>query len=228
MPIENTIQNWSYKKVSMYRKCPMQVRLKYIDREPEPEPNPKYEEKRLRGIKAHDDLEACINLGAPIPAVAKEFETVITGYIELGAKAEAEEFFDDGWKPWPDYKGHWLQVKKDVNIVTDEFVLTADWKTGRRYGNEVSHYEQMKLYAVTDHILHPGRPEYIVELQYLDQRDTWTVVFTPDKLEKALVDFDRDVDIMMNDTWFRPRPNRETCKYCPYSPRGTGSCPVGV
>lgn len=228
--IQNTLQNWSYKKWKMYRHCPYSVRLKYIEQVAEPDPDPKYDAKRQRGIRVHDELAAAISSGGNIPSEAKEFEEIVEMLREKRAIVEQDHFFDNRWRPWPNgYRGHWLQVKQDAVVVEDEYVLTGDWKTGKKFGNEVDHFNQMKLYSVAAWIMYPGRPEYACELWYLDQDDVWSVSFTPQQLEKALGEFDKEVSAMFADKVFRPRPNKETCKYCPYGPqRGNSACPVGV
>lgn len=232
---ENTLTNWSYKKLKMYRACPYSLYLKYIKRVPEPPIDPKFDEKRLRGIRLHDELAACINSAGPIPTVAKPFETIIEDYVALGARAEDDEFFDKNWKrvynPNPDkyWNGYWVVIKKDVRIATDEFVLVADWKSGKKHGNEIDHFEQMKLYAVSEWVLDPGYPEYVVELQYLDQRDTWSHTFKPRELERAFAIFEKDVEVMFTDTTFRPKPSMLNCRYCPFNHKnGTGACPVAA
>lgn len=226
----NTLKNWSYKKLKMYRACPYSVYLKYVKFEPEPPPDPKYDEKRQRGITAHDDLAECINHGVAIPKIALPFEEVIVNYIELGAVAELDEYLDRAWQPLPSRNGHWLVVKKDVLVRRPgEFSLVGDWKTGKKHGNELDHFEQMKLYAASEFMQDPGYPEYAVELQYLDQKNTWAHSFKPHEMEKIVGDFEKDVAVMMNDTLFRPKPNIYTCKYCPYNKsRGTGVCPVAA
>lgn len=234
--IENTLTNWSYKKLKMYRSCPYSVYLKYIKRAPEPPKDPKFDAKRLRGIDAHDKLELCINVAGDIPVEFKPFTEIIESYIELGATAEKDEYFDDHWNtmtPQMSSSGfplnHWLVVKKDVRLETPEFVLVADWKTGKKHGNEVDHFEQMKLYAVTEWRKNPGFPEYVVELQYLDQKDTWAHTFKPRDLERHWATFDKDVAVMMTDTVFRPKPNKLTCQYCPFNQKGgSGACPVAA
>lgn len=235
---ENTLQNWSYKKLKMYRSCPFSLYLKYIKRVPEPPSDPKYDAKRLRGITAHDQLEACINVGAEVPREFAHMEPIIDDYRALGATAEKDEYFDRQWLPMdrpldiPEDKfwaGYWLVVKKDVRIRTDDFVLIADWKTGKKHGNEIDHFEQMKLYAVTEWRIDPGFPEYVVELQYLDQKDTWSHSFRPHELERHWATFDKDVAVMFADTTFRPKPNILTCRHCPYNHKnGTGACPVAA
>lgn len=228
--IENTLKNWSFKKLDMYLSCPYSVYLKYILREPEPPTDPKYDEKRQRGIRVHEELAAAINKCAPIPLEARDFSEIIEAYIELGAVAEGDEYFDRAWQRVPSWEGHWVVVKKDVLIrAPGEFSLVADWKTGKKHGNELKHFSQMKLYAATEFIQDPGFPEYAVELQYLDQKDTWAHSFKPHEMEKIVGDFEKDVAVMFNDTTFRPKPNIYTCRYCPYNKsRGTGVCPVAA
>lgn len=235
--IENTLKATSYKMLKMYRSCPFSVYLKYIKRVPEPAPDPKYDDKRKRGIQAHDDLQATINDGAPVPKIAEPFAEIIADYINLGAVAEGDEYFNRQWQIIPHHAmqfnergyptGHWLVVKKDVRIRTPEFSIVVDWKTGKKHGNEIDHFEQMKLYAVTEWIIAPGLPEYVVELQYLDQKDTWSHTFKPQELERHWAAFDGDFAVMFNDRIFRTKPSILACRYCPFNLKnGTGACPV--
>jgi hypothetical protein len=235
MLVQNSLKNWSYKKLKMYRSCPFSVYLKYVKRVPEPPIDPKFDAKRLRGITAHDDLAECVNHGAAVPQEFNAFEDIIEGYRELNAVAEEDEYFDSNWNlikkpPGEKYwNGYWLVVKKDVRLATGEFVLVVDWKTGKKFGNEVDHFEQMKLYAVTEWRKDPGFAEYSVELQYLDKQDTWQHTFKPRDLERHWAVFDKDVSVMMSDRFFRPKPNKLTCQYCPFNHKnGTGACPVAA
>lgn len=220
--------SWSFKKYKMYKQCPMWVKLKYIERLPEPPPDPKGDAARLRGIKIHEDMEAVIKGTGPIPHYAQSFEPIICQLVERGATAEEDMFLNDKWELHPEWNGHWLQVKQDVLVVDDEFVLTGDWKSGKRYGNEYWHFKQMQLYSIAAWRAYPGRPVYTNELYYLDKDDCWTIDFTPKQLEAALGDFDRDVETMFNDKIFRPKPNIDTCRFCPYNNKGTGACPVAA
>lgn len=226
--IQNTLKNWSFKKYKMYQMCPLSVKFEYIDRAPKPPPNEKDDAARLRGIRMHNEMEACIKGEGPIPSYANKFENVITALIENGARAEQDMFFNDRWEYQEEREGHWLQVKQDVLVVTDEYVLNGDWKSGRRFGNEYWHFKQMQLYSVATWRAFPGRPEYVAELYYLDKDDLWCVQFTPQQLEKAFAEFDREIDKMFNDTVFRPKPNVDTCRFCPYNKKGTGLCPVAA
>ncbi len=227
--IQNTLTNWSYKKLSMWEKCPYSVKLMYIDRIPQPPPDPKYDKARTRGIQFHEDIAVAITDGAEIPSIAEPFTAIVESMRERHAIVEQDHFLNNQWNRHEGWKGHWLQIKQDVVVVEDEYVLTGDWKTGKRFGNEMSHFRQMQLYAIGAWRLYPGRPVYASELYYIDQDDIWSIDFTPEQLEKALGDWDRKAEAMFNDTLFRPRPNKDTCRFCPYGPqKGNGHCPVGV
>ena len=228
--IKNTLSSWSYKKLSMWEKCPYSVKLMYIDRIPQPPPDPKYDKARERGIKFHEEIALSISEGGPLPPAAESFSEIVEMMRLNNAVVEQDHFLDNKWEAWPNgWKGHWLQVKQDVVIPKEDYVLTGDWKTGKKHGNEMSHFRQMQLYSVAAWRLYPGRPEYVSELYYIDQDDIWTITFKPEDLERALGDFDRKANAMFADNIFRPRPNKDTCRFCPYGPqRGNGHCPVGV
>lgn len=230
--IVNTLETTSYKMLKMYRACPLSVKFRYIDKIPVPPPDPKYDAKRLRGIRVHDEAAECINQGLMelMPRELDAFEEVVADLIKAGADAEKREFFDRNWKVWDKgWNGSWLNVTKDVRVICDDYVLTGDWKTGKKFGNEVDHFEQMRLYALTSWLVNPGRPEYTAELYYVDQKDLWSHTFKEKDLEQAFKDFDADFEMMFKDTTFRPKPSKMNCQYCEFGPKkGNGHCPVGV
>lgn len=225
----NTLRNWSFKKYWMYKHCPMQVRLKYIERVAEPDPDPKFDGKRQRGILMHDQMAVAVNMGAALPTEWEKLQEIVDGYREMGAVAELEEFYNRQWGPAKGWDDAWVQVIKDVRVRLPTLSLIGDWKTGRKHGNELKYHQQMKLYALSEWVVNPGLSEYITELHFVDEDDTWEHTFKPHQMEKIMGDFERDVNTMMNDLVFRPKPSKINCQYCPYGPRkGNGACPVGV
>ena len=48
------------------------------------------------------------------------------------------------------------------------------------------------------------------------------------KFGKIVGRFDARAQRIYNDRFFKSNANKVTCRYCPFSPRGTGACPVGV
>jgi hypothetical protein len=171
---------------------------------------------------------------APFPTPLIKFEGPLTDVRDIRknnlgtVQLEEKFYFNQFWKPCEE-KDRWLIVIPDIKVtIPGELNLTIDNKTGKKYGNEMKHYGQTELYSVCSWVLDDSYETYEAELWYLDLPDTWQITFTPEKLEKARAKIDAEVAKMMEDKWFRPSPSKLTCKYCPYGPRGTGACPVGV
>lgn len=231
MSLFKTFDRWSWSQLSSYRTCPFQARLKYVEREPEP-PQPD-DAPNLRGTRIHKNAEDFV-LGTE-PVLAKDlapFEVQMHDLRNLKAERpesvllEQSYYLDQNWRP-TNKANCWFKWKPDVHV-TDAINLIIDHKTGKKYGNEVKHYAQVELYAVGAFCIDSGYDSYLAELWYIDQKDITPHEFRPEQLEKARARLDVEVTHMMNDKIHTPRPNRMSCKWCPYSPRGTGVCPVGV
>lgn len=231
--MQERFSKWSWSMLGVYRTCHLWAKFKYLDRLPEP-PREK-EDARDRGTARHSMAEEFILAdNAPFPAPLIKFEGPLTDVRDIRknhlgtVQLEQEFFLDQFWKP-TDKANRWLVVIPDIKVVVPgEINLTIDNKTGKKYGNEMKHYGQTELYSIVSMILDPGYESYEAELWYLDIPDTWQISFRPDKLEKAQAKIDAEVNKMMEDKYFRPSPSKMNCRYCPYGPRGTGDCPVGV
>lgn len=215
--------SWSYTVLDTYRQCPLRAKLRYIDKIPDP--GNKFSQ---RGNEIHDQLEKVVKEGAPVPKEAEHFAPLLHALAEQNPVCEKMFAFNDQWKPC-ERKDAWLYVKQDLMVVQPgEFLLTVDYKTGRKDGNEAKHVAQKIIYSIAGWILHPGLPEYIAEMWYIDQKDITSRVFTEDVLEAARARLDGEVTKMFDERYFRPRPSVMVCKWCPYGPRGSGHCPVGI
>lgn len=229
----NGLFHWSFSSLSLYHSCPYAVKLKYIEHLPEPPPDPKREAANERGTRLHAVAEDIVLRGAPVP---KEFDDFKDNFAQLRAlyldptalvEVEKRTYFDSNWR-LSDKDDYWLVVVRDAFVVSPEFALTIDYKTGKRFGNEVKHFGQTSLYAVAAWIEYPMFDEYPAELWYMDQNHIQEHTYSIRSLERARAQFDKGVELMFSDKYFRPHPSVPTCKYCPYSPRGTGACAVGV
>lgn len=215
---------WSFSALDTYRSCPLRAYFRYVERIPEP--GNKYSN---RGNEIHDELQKVVQDGAPVPDYAAHFKPLLEQMQQSDVTCEQMMMFDSNWKPTTDRSNVWLMVKQDlVTLAPGEFVLTVDYKSGKKFGNEVKHMAQMTLYSVAAWIHYPGLKEYIAELWYIDQKSITTKSYTAPILEMARARLDTEVAKMFDDKTFRPRPSAMNCKYCPYGPKGTGHCPVGV
>lgn len=217
-------KTWSYSALDTYRQCPLRAKLRYIDKVPDP--GNKYS---ARGTDIHNELEAIVRDKLPVPEKYQFFEPLLTALADQNPTIEKMFMFDQYWKPTQDRNQVWLYVKQDLMVVEPgEFLLTVDYKSGRKDGNEAKHVAQKIIYSIAGWMLHPDLPEYIAEMWYIDQKDITSRSFTPEVLEAARARLDNEVHRMFDDKLFRPRPSVPNCKYCPYGPRGTGHCPVGM
>lgn len=224
---------WSWSALMCYRTCKLWARFKYVLRLPEPPEDTTKEQPNVRGSRLHQNGEDFVLRGTALPPEFMPFEGPITDIREMylaggHVTVENREYYDHNWQPC-EKDDQWLVVVKDVKVkIPGDFSLTVDYKTGKKFGNEIKHYGQCELYAITDMITDDSYSFYDAELWYIDQKDIWPIQFAAPKLMRQQKVLDDEVQKMLNDRLFRPTPSKVTCKYCPYSPKGTGDCPVGV
>lgn len=221
--MSETFKTWSNSSLETYRSCPLRAKFKYIDKLPDP--GNKYSD---RGNVIHNELQAVVEKGEPVPDYAKHFAPLLEAAQDRDAICEKMFKFDHNWKPTDKWDDTWLVVKQDLVLVDNDYVLTVDYKSGKKFGNEVKHMGQKTLYSIAAMILWPDRPEYIAEMWYIDQKEVTSHSFSPEVLKMARAKLDAEVSKMFDDRMFRPRPNVMNCKWCPYGPRAGGQCPVGV
>lgn len=214
----------------------MRVRLQYIDHLPEP-PRPP-DNPMERGNREHKRLELFVQgdkgalktcEGKQTSAFAPALEHAQALYAAGQASTEEDWFFDENWNPCGK-EARWLWVKVDLSVRDEECgkLVSVDYKTGRSGYKTVEHIQQNQLYAPCSAIKFEWADRIDTELWYLDEGWVRPTTYTREEALKFVGRFQSRADRMFNDKYFRPNPNRETCRYCPYSPRGTGACPVGV
>lgn len=231
----------SFSRISVFQECRQRAKYEYVDRVPKPDrgdpPAGKAEWPDLRGIRVHDECNMYIIGQHPdIPVEAsKHFEPEMKRLRELfsGGIVVAEETwgFDRAWNvvPWNDWQNCAFRVKTDSSIFPSEKTsIVIDYKTGKKFGNEVKHAEQMEVYALGTFLKYPKIEEVIVELWYFDTNDLSTFELKRKDMKRLLLKWDSTNSEMLNTTDFPPNPNIHTCRFCPYSPRGSGYCKVGV
>jgi CRISPR/Cas system-associated exonuclease Cas4 (RecB family) len=120
-------------------------------------------------------------------------------------------------------------MKLDVLVhVGDDEAIVIDYKTGRKFGNEVKHSQQLQLYALATFLRHPHLEVISAELFYIDIGETTRQTFTRDQALRFKRSFDKQGTALTDCTDFPPNPNKWSCQYCPWGPEHTGHCQVGV
>lgn len=235
------IKGWSHSRVVDFEKCKFMAFLKYVKRIPEPErplPPGKTEHANDRGTRVHDGNEAFTkgtskNLPRESHSFKAEFLALRELYKQKQAFFEGEWGFDIGWVP-DEWKVAWLRMKLDALVFLSPYEAVAiDYKTGKKFGNEIKHGEQLMLYQLACFLKYPQLEVVHVELWYLDHDDLTHRVFTRDQGLRFKASWDRRGNAITSCTEFPPNANRWSCQYCPYGdpvngfPNGTGDCKVG-
>lgn len=123
----------------------------------------------------------------------------------------------------------WLRMKLDALVMHDEQTATViDFKTGRKFGNEIKHAEQLQLYQLAAFMRHPTLQTVYAELWYLDQNEVTSQKYTRAMGLRFKEKFTKRGDLVTTCTDFPANPNKFTCKWCQYGPWNGGQCPVGV
>ena len=228
--------NWSFSKLMMYEGCALRFKLKYIDKLPEP---PQPENSPLeRGSRIHDHLEKFVKSEAKdlkgieakaITAFEPALDHLRLLYSDGMAIAEDDWWFNENWDPCQ-RKDVWLWSKLDFNVHAEDSALTivGDYKSGKSGYKTVEHVQQLQLYAAVAALRQDWAETIVAELWYVDEGWVRSNTYTREQALRFVGRFEERVQKMYGDRFFRPNANKITCKWCPYSPRGTGACPIGV
>jgi hypothetical protein len=127
----------------------------------------------------------------------------------------------------------WLRLKLDALIFLSPFEAVAvDYKTGKRFGNEIKHAEQTQLYQLVSFLRYPKLEIIHTELWYLDVDERAHSVFTRQQGMRFLPSMTKKGRAITECLDFPPSPSIFGCQkaYCPYGTweGGTGHCAVGV
>jgi CRISPR/Cas system-associated exonuclease Cas4 (RecB family) len=101
----------------------------------------------------------------------------------------------------------------------------TDYKSGKRFGNELKHAQQLQLYALCTLLRHSKIERTTNELWYLDKNELASFELHRSQLSRYLAIFDKRGRALTECEDFKPNPNVVTCKWCPYK---GAECQFGV
>lgn len=247
--MQQTLKSWSFSALQVFESCPFRSKLAKIDKIPEPErpapPNGK-EHANDRGSRIHDHAENFVRGKTDImlPEMLK-FEQ---GFLNLRKlfeqdKVEMEDMwcFNDAWQDVEpnDWNNIWTRIKLDAIVFlgdNEEHAVVIDHKTGKKFGNEIKHGQQLQLYALATALLFDNIEKITAELWYLDQNELTSLTFTRKQALRFLRSWNERGMKMTTETQFNPKPNKNSCMFCPYGPvemsnkwvNKSGHCKHGV
>ena len=233
------IKAGSFSRLDVFESCALRAKLAFIDKIPEPErplPPGKTEHANDRGSRIHEHADRYVKGLEPeqLPEMGKfkvEFERMRALFAEGKVLAEEMWCYDLNWavcgdRDWDATK---FRIKTDATVwLTDDTIVVTDYKTGKRWGNEVKHAQQAQLYALGAALRYDEIQQIHTELWYLDLDEMIPMTMRRDQALRFFKNWDERNRKMMECTDFAPRPSREACKWCPYGPKKSGHCTVGI
>lgn len=216
---------WSFSRWACWDNCPLQYKLKFIDKLSDP-PSPAME----RGDRVHKALDKYITGVGPLPPeVTDPFHKQL--YAEMQAfpnkMVEQKWGFSNNWRP-TGWHGNatWLRSIADVALLYDDSsVEVVDHKTGKRYA---SNDEQMELFALTTAMrFGPNTANGVTTtLIYVDAGSEEKAEFKAAEMDGLRAKWSDRSARMLGDRQFMARPN-DKCKFCNWSRSKGGPCRFG-
>ncbi|MDR3159777.1 MAG: PD-(D/E)XK nuclease family protein [Zoogloeaceae bacterium] len=208
----NPVASWSFSRLMVFEQCACRYKLEFIDKLPTP-PKPAAD----RGTEIHAIAERYVKGDGPPTPELKHFEMEFRKLRQLHAEnkvtCEEQWAFDSEWKP-TQWTSGWLRLKCDaVAQLTRAHLAVIDYKTGRRFGNEIKHARQLELYALCALLRNPDAREVTCELWYLDKDEMTTFHCHRAQVENYLRIYDRAGRRL---TECREWPPSFNCQYCPF------------
>lgn len=213
------VPTWSFSTLQNFEKCPKSVFFSKVQGCPDPAGT-----AAQRGTQMHETIEQYImgetaTLGASIKNFRPLIETLRTEYAEGKALVEEEWGHDIYWAPVENWANQalWLKLKLDVfQWTSPTSAKIIDWKSGRKYGNELKHNAQLQIYTLCAFHRFP-------QLQYVEGMMAYLDHGTNNTLEAA---YTRQEALMFESEWhlrglrlttttdFIATPSSDACRWC--------------
>jgi CRISPR/Cas system-associated exonuclease Cas4 (RecB family) len=227
------VKAWSFSTLQNFEKCPYRIYLKNVEKCPEPEMPP--DNPLVRGDRIHKEAEDFVAGKGVITTDLKKFapqlEALRTKYEEGRVEVEQKWGFTQSWEPctWSD-PNNYAYVKLDACVAESPTESTVvDYKTGKSWGKEVPHAQQLQIYTISTFMRSPSLNLVKAELWYLDEGKTKSMTYTRPQANDMLARWTPRIERLMTATSFPAKPNRSHCKYCPYGTKsGTAVCAYAV
>lgn len=226
--MHNPIKAWSYSRLAMYERCPLQFKLTHIDKIGKPT-----SVAMERGDKIHKGIAAFLqgkSATLPVevlahPGVTKTIQEAWEFPVQSRQVEQqwgyTEAFKATGWFG----NDTWFRSVLDLGLMYDDMVYEAvDWKTGKKYGDSA---EQMETQAIAVFARFMPVQHVTCRLAYIDFAATPEFHEFPRTHYQKLVDkWRKRVQPLFTDTVFAPRPN-DKCHFCDFSRSKGGQCAFG-
>lgn len=221
---------WSHSALKVFESCAYKTYISKVKRVQED-----FGPAAARGTEIHTQAEDYVKgTLAEMPDTLKKFEKQFNFLKEEYANANVELEGDWGFtRKWqicdwmaPDV---WARVKLDALVNESETsARVIDYKTGRQFGNEISHSQQALTYAIGSFFRYPKLEIVKTELWYLDHGTTMEQVYTRDEAMIFMPKLHERATLMTTATKFPPNPSTIACRWCSFGKGESPYCEWGI
>lgn len=220
------IKAWSFSSLKTFEECQYRIYLKGVLKIKEED-----SVAAARGSRIHDLAEEFVR--GHIDEMPKEIIKFKGKFLKLRERfhSQTPEFpvtleenwgFTSQWTPtgWVS-DDTWCRQKLDA--YTQESTTGAviiDYKTGRKFGNELKHGEQGLHYAIGAFMRNPQLDFIRTEFWYLDKGEELVKNYTRNRALMHLPKIHQRGIIMTTTTEFHPNPSKFNCRWCSYATNG--------
>lgn len=227
---------WSFSSLKNFEACPFRIYLQRVERAPKPIFAEDADHPLVRGQRVHQEAEAFVKgEGIITRDLRKQAERLTELAEEYGkglVEVEQKWWCNKNWSPVAEeHPDRWHLVICDAfHHISNQHGRVIDYKTGKSFGNEIKHGEQMQLYAIQAFMRYPDLVVVEVELIYLDENHSTLRRYDRTKISALISRWEKRAERLVTATHFPPKANKSNCRYCDFGPNngGTGACPYGV
>lgn len=212
------VGTWSMSRLFDFESCPHSVYLAKVCKAPTPS-GPAAE----RGTQIHNHVEGYIqgehaDVIKEMQGFIKLIDLLRDEYAEARVEVEGDWGFNRQWQTtgWsaPDC---WARMKLDaIWFESEQSAHVIDWKTGRKFGNELKHNQQGMGYAIAAFARYPQLEYVRIKFAYLDKNDELIGGYTRHQAELLRPMLTERADKMTTCTDFAPKPSFSACRWCPH------------
>jgi len=232
-PIElGRVKTWSFSTLSVYEECAYRLFIAKVKKIQE-ESGPAADRGTMIHTAAEDFVQGKTDDIIPELAGHEKGLAELKVLYDLGqVSVEGEWAFTIDWEKtgWMD-ANCWARIKLDVFVqMTPTYGRVIDYKSGKKFGNEIKHQQQGLLYAIGAFMRDPNLAEVDVEFWYTDLplKDTTKKHYTRQQALMFLPGFHKRGVKMTTETEFDPNPSKMNCKWCAFKKGEFPECKWGV
>lgn len=219
LTIDNTalgpLSTWSFSGLKTYEQCPFR---RYMEKAQGF--RGKSGPAATRGSELHDNIEkyirgeveeCMVTKEIPLQIINEAKENWATGSVHV----EENWYIDMEWNTVTRDKAWGLFIIDYYRQESPDYAIITDWKSGKAFGNELKHAEQLLFYAAGAFARFPDLEYVDVNACYLDQNKKGLEKgYTRETVETLRPQIHKRALLMTTAKNFPPAPSKYNCKWC--------------